>query len=207
MRDVARHYDLLIDEGNDPVHDPPELHAYMDQWDGEAFLGLLALDGSQSVLEIGVGTGRLAVRVAPACGAFTGIDLSARTIARAAENLAHLPNVTLRCGDFLTAEFAAPFDRIYASLTFLHIADKAAAIRKIADLLAPNGHVVLSLDKNQDEYLDYGTRRICVYPDDPAHIVALMADAGLTVCAHIETEFAHIVAAERRSAWASSSAG
>ena len=198
MQDVARHYDLLIDEGNDPVQDPAELRAYMDKWDGAAFQGLLALGGTQSVLEIGVGTGRLAQQTAPLCGRFTGIDLSAKTIARAAENLAHLPNVTLRCGDFLTAEFPALFDRIYASLTFLHIADKATAIRKIAELLVPNGRVVLSLDKNQDEYIDYGTRRIRVYPDDPAHLAALMAAAGLTVCAHIETEFADIVAAERR---------
>ena len=38
----AAHYDALILENNDPVRDPPPLQAYMAQWDGAAFLALLA---------------------------------------------------------------------------------------------------------------------------------------------------------------------
>ena len=59
--DVITHYDLLIAEGNDPVHDPPALKEYMDRWDGSAFLEALQLSTEKTVLEIGVGTGRLAV--------------------------------------------------------------------------------------------------------------------------------------------------
>lgn len=36
--DVIKHYDLLIDEGNDPVHDSEPLREYMDKWDGQAFI-------------------------------------------------------------------------------------------------------------------------------------------------------------------------
>lgn len=32
------HYDCLIDEGNDPVHDPAPLKDYMDKWDGDRFI-------------------------------------------------------------------------------------------------------------------------------------------------------------------------
>lgn len=198
MQDIQRHYDLLIDENNDPVHDPAELRAYMDQWDGDVFLRTLALDGTQSVMEIGVGTGRLALRTAPLCRRFTGIDLSSKTIARAGENLASFCNVTLLCGDFLTATFDEPHDVIYSSLTFMHIAKKEMAIAKIASLLAPGGRVVLSLDKNRDKIIDYGTRKIRVYPDDPQEIAAWMKGAGLTVLSTTETAFAHIIAAERR---------
>lgn len=81
--DLIRHYDLLIDENNDPVHDPEPLHQYMDQWDGPTFLDLLDLTKEKNVLEIGVGTGRLAVRTALLCGAFCGIDISPKTIQRA----------------------------------------------------------------------------------------------------------------------------
>ena len=35
--DVVTHYDLLIDEGNDPVNDPKSLQKYMDKWDGQPF--------------------------------------------------------------------------------------------------------------------------------------------------------------------------
>lgn len=198
MQDVRRHYDLLIDENNDPVHDPPELQAYMDLWDGESFLQALALDGTQSVLEIGVGTGRLALRTAPLCRRFTGIDLSPKTIVRAGENLATFGNVTLLCGDFLTTTFADTYDVIYSSLTFMHIVKKETAIAKIASLLAPCGRVVLSLDKNRDEIIDYGTRKVRVYPDDTQKIAVWMKAAGLTVLSTTETAFAHIIAAERR---------
>ena len=55
--DVITHYDLLIDESNDPVCDPEPLKQYMDKWDGKPFIDALRLDKSKSVLEIGVGTG------------------------------------------------------------------------------------------------------------------------------------------------------
>lgn len=195
MNDMIRHYELLIDEGNDPVHDPAPLREYMDLWDGEPFLQALALDGTQAVLEIGVGTGRLAVCTAPHCRCFTGIDVSPKTIARAGENLCACPNVTLLCGDFLTAEFSQPFDVIYSSLTFMHIAQKQEAVAKIASLLSPGGRAVLSLDKNQAEWIDYGTRRVRVYLDDPQRIAAYMSAVGLNVLPGVETEFAHIVTA------------
>ena len=63
--DVIEHYDKLIDEGNDPFLDPKPLRDYMDKWDGQRFIDALSLDKTKSVLEIGVGTGRLAVRVIP----------------------------------------------------------------------------------------------------------------------------------------------
>lgn len=65
MDALIRHYDQLVMEGNDPFRDPPVLRAYMDRWDGEPFLELLALAPDVSALEIGVGTGRLAGCAAP----------------------------------------------------------------------------------------------------------------------------------------------
>ena len=65
--DVITHYDLLISENNDPFRDPPVLQEYMEQWDGDLFIEALELDKNKNVLEIGIGTGRLAVKVAPYC--------------------------------------------------------------------------------------------------------------------------------------------
>lgn len=83
MKDTAKHYDLLIDDGQDPVHDPAPLKAYMNKWDGQAFIEKMQLNKTKSVLEIGVGTGRIAVKVAPCCKSFTGIDLSEKTVEKA----------------------------------------------------------------------------------------------------------------------------
>ena len=69
--DVINHYDLLIDEGNDPFRDPPVLQEYMSRWDGERFIEALELTGNKRVLEVGIGTGRLAGKVAPLCAAPT----------------------------------------------------------------------------------------------------------------------------------------
>lgn len=59
-RDLITYFDALIDEGNDPVSDPPFLQEYMDKWDGQAIIDKMNIGMTKSVLEIGVGTGRLA---------------------------------------------------------------------------------------------------------------------------------------------------
>jgi SAM-dependent methyltransferase len=191
------HYDALIDENNDPVHDPAELRAYMDKWDGQAFIDALVLAPDMSVLEIGVGTGRLAMKICGKCGSFTGVDLSPKTTERARENLAALNNVTLICGDFLTHSFADKYDIIYSSLTFMHIRDKRTAIEKTASLLNPGGRFVLSLDKNQQTELDVGTRKVPVYSDNPDEIRASLLAAGLAIENEFETEFAVVFAARK----------
>lgn len=193
---VIQHYDLLIDENNDPARDPKPLQDYMDKWDGQSFIDKMDLNKSKSVLEIGVGTGRLAVRTAPLCGKFCGIDISPKTIERAKQNLSEYSNVNLICGNFLTHDFQTGFDVIYSSLTFMHIEDKQSAFNKIASLLNQNGILVLSIDKNQEKYIDFGTRKIKVYPDSPDDIKAYMKNANLDLIEQYETENAHIFIAK-----------
>ena len=196
-REMIQHYDLLIEENNDPVHDPKPLLDYMDKWDGQSFIDKMKLDKDKSVLEIGVGTGRLAVRVAPLCGQFYGIDISPKTIDRAKENLSGLSNVKLRCGDFLTLDISLTFDVIYSSLTFMHIEKKQTAINKAAALLKDRGKFILSIDKNQDGFIDTGMRKITVFPDTPSEIKSCIANSGLLIIEQYETEFAHIFLAEK----------
>ena len=195
--DVVRHYDLLIDENNDPVHDPKPLQNYMDKWDGQSFIDSMELDKNKSVLEIGVGTGRLAVRVAPLCGEFCGIDISPKTIDRAKENLAEYRNIDLICGNFLSYKFDRKFDLIYSSLTFMHIEDKQKTVNKIAGLLNDAGRFVLSIDKNQSEYIDTGTRKIKIYPDTKEKTVEYIKAAGLTILNQYDTEFATIFVVQK----------
>ena len=193
---VISHYDKLIEENNDPVRDPEPLKAYMDKWDGNEFLSRLNLNKRSSVLEIGVGTGRLAVRTAPLCGSFCGIDISPKTINKAKENLKEYDNVKLVLGDFLSYGFTQTFDVIYSSLTFMHIEDKQTAIDKVAALLSDGGKFVLSIDKNQDKYIDTGTNKIKIYPDNPKNITACIKNAGMTAESLFETEFAYIFCAK-----------
>ena len=196
---VTHHYDLLIDENNDPVQDPKPLRDYMDKWDGQAFIDSMELDKSKSVLEVGVGTGRLAVRVAPLCGKFCGIDISPKTIERAKENLVEYKNVKLICGDFLACKFERKFDVIYSSLTFMHIEEKQTVINKVAALLKDGGKFVLSIDKNQSEFIDTGTCKIKIYPDTGEKTAEYIKSAGLTILNQYDTEFATVFLSQKQS--------
>ena len=192
--DIRTHYDLLIEEDNDPFRDPPALRKYMELWDGQAFLDLMEPDRSKTVLEIGVGTGRLAVKTAGRCRHLTGIDLSAKTIERAEENLRDCPNITLICGDFISYPFTETFDIIYSSLTMMHFKDKRQVIDKVSALLNQNGLFCLSIDKNHSERIDTGSRKIRIYPDTPEEITALAEKAGLKTKKTAETENAYLMA-------------
>lgn len=190
--DALEHYDKLIDENNDPARDPLPLKEYMDKWDGQAFLDAMKLDKDKTVLEIGVGTGRLALKTVPRCKKLYGIDLSPKTVERAAQNLSGYPNVRLICADFMTYDFNTAFDVVYSSLTFMHIREKQECIRKIYSLLKPKGYLVLSIDKNQNQYLEYGDRRIRIYPDDPDETKQYFLNSGFVLQDRIETEFAYV---------------
>lgn len=199
LSSVSKHYDMLIDENNDPARDPEPLREYMDKWDGRQFIDSLQLTKEKSVLEIGVGTGRLAVRTAPNCREFFGIDLSSKTVKRAKENLKKQTNVTLVCGDFMSYEFGRKFDVIYSSLTFMHIKDKQAAINKVKTLLNFSGRFVLSIDKSQSDTIEYGTRKIKIHPDRKEDIAEYINQSGMSLIKVFETEFAEIFAAAKQN--------
>ena len=102
------------------------------------------------------------------------------------------------CGDFLNYPFDTVFDLIYSSLTFMHIKEKRQAIEKIYSLLSPSGRFVLSIDKNQSDILDYGTRSLKLYPDDPKKIHSTLFSAGFSNIQTRETEFAYLFSAEKK---------
>lgn len=189
MNNIAKHYDILIDMGQDPVHDPDVLKEYMNKWDGQAFIDLMMLDKSKTVLEIGVGTGRIAAKVAHLCKSFTGIDISEKTVIIARENI---NNGNIICGDFLDYEFDKTFDVVYSSLTFMHFKDKHKAFENVYKVLNDKGVFVLSIDKNQDEYIDIGASKIKIYPDTPQTIKEYANIFDLTISEEIVTEFAYV---------------
>lgn len=195
---IKNHYDTLLENGNDPFYDSDELKAYMDKWDGEAFIEALELDKNKTVLEIGIGTGRLAHRTAPFCKYMVGIDVSPKTAERCKENLADHANISIINADFMSHSFNEKFDVIYSALTFMHIENKRTAIEKVAALLNDGGRFVLSTDKNTDCYIDAGYSRIKVYPDNPEEICTLLSECGLSFGDHFETDFAHIFVAYKK---------
>lgn len=199
MNEVAKHYDNLIDEGQDPVYDPKPLKEYMNKWDGQIFVDKIQLDKTKSVLEIGVGTGRIAVNVAPKCKEFTGIDISEKTIAQAKKNIKSglLRKPELICADFLEYNFEKTFDVVYSSLTFMHINKKQKAFDIVSKILNPSGRFVLSIDKNRDEFIDMGTYKVKVFPDNVSDIKEYAKNAELKLLEEFETDFANVFIFEK----------
>lgn len=195
--DVINHYDLLIDEDNDPFRDPPMLQEYMSRWDGERFIEAMELTKNKKVLEIGIGTGRIAVKVAPFCMSITGIDISPKTIERAKENLKEYKNISFICDDFSDFQFTETFDVIYSSLTMMHFKNKATVITKIDKLLNDDGIFCLSIDKNQNEYIDMGTRKVRVYPDTLDNMKSLIEATAMSVAMVFETDNAYIIVSKK----------
>ena len=191
--DVITHYNMLIDEENDSYRDPPLLQSHMDKWDGKIFIDALKLSGSENVLEIGIGTGRLAAKTAPLCKALTGIDISPKTSERAKENLKAHSNIKYICADYMSYGFEEKYNVIYSSLTSMHFEDKHAFISKTSNLLKDSGIFCISIDKNQSEYIDMGTRKLRIYPDTTENIKAISEKCSLSFKAIHETEFAHIL--------------
>jgi ubiquinone/menaquinone biosynthesis C-methylase UbiE len=195
---TIEHYDNLIDENNDPVNDPKPLQDYMNKWDGNEFLSELKISRDSSVLEIGVGTGRLALRVLKqGCKHFVGVDLSQKTISKASENLKIFDNFNLIVGDYLKLQFNNTFDIIYSSLTFFHIEDKVSAIKKCWELLNPKGRFILSIDKNPLEFLDYGNYRVKMFPDNLKQTIILLEEGGFRIENTLEVDFAYIISATK----------
>ena len=193
MISVSKHYDLLIENGNDPVLDGKLLSEYMNKWDGEEFINLLDLDKNKTVLEIGCGTGRIAKKIVDLCKIYVGIDVSQKTINVARNHFKKETNATFIEGDFLNYDFTKMYDVICSTLTFMHIQDKEYALTKIFSLLKQGGKAVLSIDKNQQTYINTGYSRITIFPDTPNTICGLLRQIGFSNIEVKEIEFAHII--------------
>ncbi|GGH27279.1 class I SAM-dependent DNA methyltransferase [Paenibacillus segetis] len=181
------HYELLIEEGNDPVQDPPILQAYMSSWDGPHFFDSLVPE-NKLVLDIGIGTGRIAKEVLSAgCKYLVGIDISPKTLERAKLNLEKYSNIELLKSDI--SRFVRPntFDVAYSVLTFLHIEDKEQALLNIYNSLNDHGVFILSVSKD-DEWLECNGRRTKLYPISVEEYIHLFQAVGFTIESVQETE-------------------
>ena len=197
MDEIIKHYDKLIDENNDPVFDAPVLKEYMDGYDGSRFIDEMQLNNDKSVLEIGCGTGRLAVRVCPLVKNYTGIDISPKTVERAKSNLKNFNNASVVLGDFLAYDFAQKYAVVFSSLTFFHIKDKRKAIEKAYGVLDDGGLFVLSIDNDKRQLLDYGTRTITLYPDDSDEINKYLLCCGFKSVKSWKSERATVFVARK----------
>ncbi len=109
------------------------------------------LASGQQILDLGTGTGSVAVRAAPSvalAGAVIGVDISTEMLALARQRGAQqgLENVSFREGqaEAIPAPDAS-FDAVLACLVMMYVIDRAAAAREIARVLRPGGRLVAAI--------------------------------------------------------------
>ena len=113
------------------------------------------LEPGQSVLDLGTGTGSVAIqaaRIVGESGDVTGIDISADMLTVADGRLLDETNLLFRLGS--AEEIPAvdgAFDVVLASLSMMYVIDRAAAAREIARVLRPGGRFVAAVWAGPDD--------------------------------------------------------
>jgi SAM-dependent methyltransferase len=131
----------------------------------------------RSILELGAGTGRVAIALAERGFRVTGVDLAPAMLAQAEMRRGALPaEIATRIrfveGDIATLDLSERFDAIFATyftLAHLPIASWAGALTGIASHLAPGGVVALHLPLAE---------KMAVPPPPPDRMVFRHAFAG-----------------------------
>ena len=137
-RQVERAYELLA-----PVYD------FIFDWifapGRTAAVKQLALQRSDSVLEVGIGTGLNLPLYPPTCQ-LTGIDLSQEMLDKAVERVQTLamPNVTLKVMDATSLDFGDnEFDKAVATYTISAVPEPVAVLREMRRVVKPDGIIVI----------------------------------------------------------------
>jgi SAM-dependent methyltransferase len=178
-----------------------------------------ALRPGQQVLDLGTGTGSVAVKAAPAVmpgGSVTAVDISPEMLGLARQRALSmgLSNITFLEGR--AEEIPAPsgrFDAVLASLSLMYAIDRAAAAREIARVLRLGGRLVAAVwgGPEHADIVRFQQTAGSFAPQppvpgvgpgalaDPAEFLAQLASAGIR--ASVEAETTSFVFDDFASAW------
>ena len=120
----------------------------------DAAIAKANLPANAVVADVGIGTGFVALGLAPKAAKVFGFDASPDMLAVAARNLAAFNNIELReaAGDQLPVPDAT-FDGLFANMFLHHAPDPAKTIKELVRVLKPNGVLCITdLDTHTHEW-------------------------------------------------------
>ncbi len=113
-----------------------------------AVLRELGLEQRSTLVDLGAGTGTIALAAAASCARVVAVDVSAQMLAVIADRATRLGVTNLECvqAGFLSYEHTgSPADLVYSRHALHHLPDfwKAIALERIASVLRPGGVLLL----------------------------------------------------------------
>jgi len=142
-------------------------------------LDQLPLTATDTVCEIGVGSGGTTARLAKICASVTGFEISSETVAALRYLEERLPNLRFVAGDITVPEqtrrFEGTFTRVIACDTLEHVTDPGAFFQAVYRLLSPGGEFLVTFPNEPVDKM-HGITRF----DEPKQIEALLSAAGFT---------------------------
>jgi ubiquinone/menaquinone biosynthesis C-methylase UbiE len=170
---------------------------------GRLAMDKLGLSASQSVIDVGCGTGQTLMELARRVGEqgkVLGVDPSQPMLARAKERVRALPQVELAEADAERFAFTpGGFDAVFSRFGVMFFDDHVAAFRNFANALRPRGRLAFvcwqAWEKNEWAAVTLeATRRVApwqelpsglrpeqrngFYLSDPAKLTRMLADGG-----------------------------
>lgn len=142
--------------------------------ENRAVIEQLQLGANDLLLEIGSGTGSLAIEAARHCRSVVGFDVSEvmREYARGKAMAEGLTNVAFQRGGFLTFELPERlFDAAVSQIALHHLPDfwKGVALSRVAKALKPGGRFVLNdvvFTFPIDDHREAGDKWVAGFPGD-----------------------------------------
>ena len=184
----------------------------------DALIRRVALQSGQQVLDLGTGTGSVAIKVASLLmpgGNVTAVDISPEMLYLARQRSASLglTNIEFLEGRAEELPVTGRFDAVLASLILMYVIDRAAAAREIARALRPGGRLVAAVWGGPEEADIVRFQQTAgsfapappvpgVGPGalaDPAGFLAELEHAGIR--ASVETEMTGFAFEDFSSAW------
>ncbi len=126
-----------------------ELHSRPQQDWGRELMAKLALQGAETVLDIGCGDGKVTADIAARLhrGKIIGIDNSESMIRRAREKFppADYPNLSFTKMDARRLTFSNTFDRVFSNAALHWVKNHEPVLRGIYNGLKPGGRMLLQM--------------------------------------------------------------
>ncbi len=138
---------------------------YYDERVIETMADAIAVDGEQTVLDVGTGTGFVAAGLASRAGRVVAIDNSPAMLEVARDNLAQLgvDNVELREGDLRKLPFEEDsMDAAVANMVLHHAEDPAGMLVEMVRVVRPGGWVAIT-DEIEHPYEWMRTEQVDVW--------------------------------------------